>query len=298
MRKNVALRPEAMTLHQLAEAYRATLQTLGHSKKGSQAKYRFLLEFLARLEQQGVTQMYQVTTAHIHEHYYYLLQRPNYNQEGTLTKKSAASHLQAIQLFFSQLQTQKQIRTNPVNTLNIGYPRQVNERQIITQDQIKQLYQQTKNHKEKAMLSLSYGCGLRAAELEALNLKDINLTERTVIVRKGKNNKRRVIPINYKVAADLQNYLEAERPESVQTKAFILNSKHRRMKYYTWNKELQQIAKRAGIKATVTTHILRHSIATHLIQQGAAVEQVRKFLGHSQLETTQVYTHVNPLKDK
>ncbi|MGB3465161.1 MAG: tyrosine-type recombinase/integrase [Cyclobacteriaceae bacterium] len=298
MRKNVALRPEAMTLHKLAEAYRTTLQTLGHSKKGSQAKYRFLLEFLARLEQQGITEMNQVATIHIHEHYYYLLQRPNYNREGTLSKKSAASHLQAIQLFFSQLQIQKQIRTNPVSALNIGYPRQANQRQVITQMQIKQLYNQTRNHKERAMLSLSYGCGLRAAELEALNLEDVKLHERTVIVRKGKNNKRRVIPINYKVAEDLQNYLSHERPELVQTKAFILNSKHRRMKYYTWNKELQQIAERAGIKAAVTTHVLRHSIATHLIQQGAAVEQVRKFLGHSQLETTQVYTHINPIKDK
>lgn len=291
MRKTLLLRPTAKTLNLLAENYKNHLQTLGHSKNGSQTKYRYLLEFLGRIEQTGITEMNTITPQHIQAHYHYLTERPNYNQGGTLSLKSAFSHMRAIQLFFSWLQAKGTINRNPASILTFTYPKPNTTRKALTQSQIKRLYQSTETHQERALLALAYGCGLRAAELENLNLEDVKLHERIVIVKKGKGNKRRVIPINHKVAKDLQNYLDHERPIWIKSEAFMLHSKGGRMKYYTWNKYLKRIAERAN-EEEVTTHILRHSIATHLIEQGVEVQQVRKFLGHSQLETTQVYTHI------
>ncbi|MFY0598057.1 MAG: tyrosine-type recombinase/integrase [Cyclobacteriaceae bacterium] len=296
MRKNVLLRPTATTLNQIAENYKIHLQTLGHSINGSQTKYRYLLEFLGKIEQQGIIEINNINPKEVQAHYHYLIERPNHNQGGKLSLKSAFSHMRAIQLFFIQLQAQGIIKSNPASVLTFTYPKTNTTRKALTQSQIKQLYQATETHQERALLSLAYGCGLRAAELEAINLEDVNLKERLVIVRKGKGNKRRVIPINHKVVEDLQNYLDHERqswvqPKAGQQSAFMLHSKGGRMKYYTWNKYLKRIAKRAN-KQEITTHILRHSIATHLIEQSVEIEQVRKFLGHSQLETTQVYTHI------
>ncbi len=298
MRKTVLLRPYHTTLHQLAESYRTHLQTLGHSKNGSQTKYRYLLEFLARMEREGTTEMSSVTSQEIQNHYYYLVERPNQNQDGTLSLKSAAGHMRAIQLFFDQLQAQEIIKSNPASVLNFTCPKSPSSRKALTQIEIQQLYYATETYQEKALLSLAYGCGLRSSELEMLNLEDVKIKERLVIVRKGKGNKRRVIPLNIKVVEDLEHYLQHERPHGIKSKAFMLHSKGERMKYYTWNKYLQRIAERTEVadlptgQVGVTTHVLRHSIATHLIEQGVDVEQVRKFLGHSQLETTQVYTHI------
>lgn len=292
MRKTVLLRPYHTTLHQLAASYRHHLQTLGHSKNGSQTKYRYLLEFLARMEQQGITEMKSISTKEIEGHYSYLVERPNQNQGGTLSVKSAVGHMRAIQLFFSQLQNQSLIQSNPSSVLSFTYPKSRSSvRKALTQSEIQQLYYATATYQEKAILSLAYGCGLRASELEMLNLEDVKVKEKLVIVRKGKGNKRRVIPLNIKVGEDLENYLKHERPKWIKSKAFMLHSKGGRMKYYTWNKYLKRIAERVAIEES-TTHVLRHSIATHLIEQGVDVEQVRKFLGHSQLETTQVYTHI------
>lgn len=298
MRKNVLLRPAAKTLHLLAENYRNHLITLGHSTNGSQTKFRYLLEFLGRMELIGITEMKVITAKGIQDHYYYLIERPNHNQGGTLSLKSTFSHMRAIQLFFSQLQAKGSIKNNPASVMKFTYPKSSSTRKALSQLQIKQLYQATETYQEKALLSLAYGCGLRAAELEDINIDDVKLNERVVIVRKGKGNKRRVIPINAKVAEDLGDYLKYERAELLArgtgtspAQAFMLHSRGGRMKYYTYNKRLKELSNKVEIEDT-TTHILRHSIATHLIEQGVEVEQVRKFLGHSQLETTQVYTHV------
>jgi len=154
---------------------------------------------------------------------------------------------------------------------------------------------------------LAYGCGLRASELENCNIEDIKLREKILIVPKGKGNKRRVIPMSNGVVKDLSNYYYNER-EALTTgrdfklnvsnqNAFMLHSRGGRMMDDTYNKHLKALIERTENETIkekqITIHCLRHSIATHLLEQGIAVEQVRIFLGHSQLETTQIYTHIS-----
>lgn len=160
------------------------------------------------------------------------------------------------------------------------------------------MYRSTENMQERAILSLSYGCGLRSMELVSVNVEDIK--DGILIVPKGKGNKRRVIPMTRKVEEDIQNYITYERTLfsiSLNEKALLLNILGKRIKKYTCLKILKEIIKRTGnleiIQKKISIHNLRHSIATHLLEEGVPIEQVRTFLGHSQLETTEIYTRVS-----
>ena len=198
------------------------------------------------------------------------------------------------------LQSKGEITVNAFSTFKNDYQESNVERTILTQSEIKSLYEATENHQERAMLSLAYGCGLRAAELEAVNVQDIKLRDEILIVPKGKGNKRRTIPLSPGVKEDLKNYFYQERSKLIadpEEQAFMLHSQGGRMRGYTWNKYLKRIIERTDnltIQSKgISLHNLRHSIATHLLENGIAVEQVRLFLGHRMVETTETYTRVN-----
>ena len=161
---------------------------------------------------------------------------------------------------------------------------------------------------ERAILSLSYGCGLRVSELEKCNIEDVKLREKILIVPKGKGLKRRVVPMSSGVVKDLSDYYYEERAHVTNgrnyrpgLRAFMLHSRGGRMNKWTYNQNLKKIVERMAeqtgdqsiLTQQITIHHLRHSIASHLIEQGVIIEQVRLFLGHSQLETTQLYTHIS-----
>lgn len=292
---------------------------LGYRQIGSKANYYQLKEFLNWLEYQGQNQIAKITPKHITDYYDYLSRRPSKKGNSVLSQKTTHGHMRVIRDFFVMLETIAipQItsqKTNPCSLLKFPYPKQTPQRNILDQSEIKALYASTATFQERAILSLAYGCGLRASELAGCNIADIRLREKLLIVPKGKGNKRRVIPMSKGVAKDLSDYYHQERGQCLPCRqtglpagnktitAFMLHSKGDRMQRYTYNKILKAIIERAVkqeqlpteiLQRKITIHSLRHSIATHLLAQGIAVEQVRLFLGHSQLETTQLYTHIS-----
>ena len=192
------------------------------------------------------------------------------------------------------------IKINPCSTLTFPYPNQQHTRSILTTSEIKSLYKASQTAQERSILSLAYGCGLRAGELQRCNIEDVKLENRILIIPKGKGNKRRLVPMSLGVVKDFEEYLEKERPRLARGKdfnpkdtAFLLHSRGGRMRNYTANKVLREILQVTEIKINTTLHTLRHSIATHLLQSGMPLQQVRQFLGHSELETTQIYTHIS-----
>jgi integrase/recombinase XerD len=146
---------------------------------------------------------------------------------------------------------------------------------------------------------MAYGCGLRVSEMVQSNIEDIRLKESILIVPRGKGNKRRTVPMSTGVTKELSDYFFNERIHYNATvqKAFMVHSRGGRMQKYTFNKILQKLIKRTKNKEIqekqISIHNLRHSIATHLLEQGVPLEQVRQFLGHSQLESTEIYTRVS-----
>jgi len=289
-----------------AESFKIHLLTLGHKLHGAKANHRLLLLFFCWLEQIGIHQVNQIQPKQINDYYNHLKNRPNKRTGDKLSLRTLLHHIRAIQLFFAKQQSQGSLKTNPASTIKLPSPKQTQEhkREVLTQQEIKELYRFAINYEEKAILSLAYGCGLRVSELVTCNMSDIRFREKIIVVPKGKGNKRRVVPLSSGVITDLSNYFFKERSKHTKGRdykknetAFMLHSRGGRMKYYTYNKRLKQIIIRTanqGIEQKqISIHNLRHSIATHLLEQGIPVEQVRVFLGHSQLETTQVYTHIN-----
>ena len=294
----------------LANDYHAHLLKLGYHPKNSRSRYHNICEFLHWLEQQNWLDITKITTDQINHYYHHLSQRPNkVNKKNgdILSQKTTHNHMRNIKDLFEMLLNQQVITTNPCSTLKFPYPKHQSERTILTREEIHQLYEVTETAKERAILSLSYGCGLRVGELEKCDIQDLRLKDKILIIPEGKNKKRRIVPLSKGVATDLGEYFYYERNllkmgrdyamNANNRYAFMLNSRGGRMKKWTYNKHLKTIIQRTEnqqiIKKQITIHSLRHSIATHLIEQVIKVEQVRQFLGHSQLETTQLYTHIS-----
>lgn len=288
----------------LAEQFFTYQKRLGYTPKSNKARFNYLNEFLEWLEKQGMLDITQIQAPDINRYYGYISSRPSKKDGGALSQKTTHSHMRIIRDLFEMLLRNGEIPINPCSTLNFPYPKGSEERTVLDQDEIKQLYQATETAQERAILSLAYGCGLRVGELVKCNVEDIRLREKILIVPEGKGNKRRVVPMSSGVAKDLSNYYYNERDELTKGRdfkpnqnAFMLHSRGGRMQKDTYNKHLKVLIERTGNlelkEKQITVHSLRHSIATHLLEQGIAVEQVRMFLGHSQLETTQIYTHIS-----
>jgi integrase/recombinase XerD len=294
----------------LAEQFFTYQKRLGYTPKSNKARFNYLNEFLECLEKQGLLDITQIQALEINRYYSYISSRPSKKDGGALSQKTTHSHMRIVRDLFEMLLRSGQIPINPCSTLNFPYPKGSEERTVLDQDEIKQLYQATETAQERAILSLAYGCGLRVGELVKCNVEDIRLREKILIVPQGKGNKRRVVPLSKGVVNDLADYYYNERDELTKGRdykpnqnAFMLHSRGGRMQKDTYNKHLKALIERTGNlelkEKQITIHSLRHSIATHLLEQGIAVEQVRMFLGHSQLETTQIYTHISQrqLKD-
>jgi integrase/recombinase XerD len=293
------------TYRELADNYYTHLMEIGYNARSNKTRYYNLCEFLCWLESQNKQDLYKLKPIDIQHYYTHIKNRPNKRNTGVLNPRTAHSHMRIVNSFFMLLQHQGAIRINPCSALYFPYPEDnVTIRQILTKEEITLLYQSADSHRERAILSLAYGCGLRAGEMQNCNLSDIHFREKILIVPKGKGNKRRIVPLSKGVITDLLDYYHHDREELKQHKnykpaetAFMLNAKGRRMKLYTFNKYLKRIIECTGndklMDKQITIHSLRHSIATHLLEQGVKVEQVRQFLGHSQLETTQIYTHID-----
>jgi len=289
----------------LAGRFYAYLQRLGYGQKSCRSRFNYIREFLGWCQKQGIEHVQSVRVTHIKAYYAYISSRPNLNKEGgSLNQKTTHGHMRNVRDLFTMLQKQGVIRVNPCSTLHFPYPQAYARRSILTRQQIKTLYEACQTAQERAILSMAYGCGLRASELTRCNIEDVRFRDRLLIVPDGKGKKRRVVPMSKGVVKDLADYYYKEREELTKKrdyepgqKAFMLHSRGGRMQKWTYNKYLKRILKRTEdegiISKCISLHSLRHSIATHLLEQGIGVEQVRQFLGHAMLETTQVYTHIS-----
>lgn len=234
-----------------------------------------------------------ISSIDIIKYYNYLKQRPNKLTGKPLNPSTILHHIRAIELFFIMLFETNEIQEIP--EINIKYPKEYENdfiREILSQKEIESIYK-VANKLETIIIHLAYGCGLRVAELVAVTKHDIYVKESFLIVPKGKFNKRRIVPLTEKISTDLEKYLQ----ETTNQETFIINSKGRKMQEWTFNKILKQLLKRIKIKQDrinkISIHSLRHSIATHLLENGMELEKVKDFLGHNQLETTQNYTHIS-----
>ena len=306
----------------IEKSFKEWLEALGYSWQGVYYMPIQIRGLLNHLERQNKTQLTDITNEAIKDYYYNeLKQRKNYMHDaGTLSNKHLNKNLQALRKFTEYLRQTGKLQ---IPLLNIKQEQIIdNKPTVLTEEEIQQLFKATEsipdkkkhamprefyemlNHRDRAMLSIFYGCGLRRNEGYHLNVCDIRLESAIVHVRKGKGYKERFVPISKKGIENITAYLYDARPlmekspssGGVGEAAFFLNHNGKRLGGQmlmlclknlagrTNNSELQQ--KEIGL------HTLRHSIATHLLAHGMNLEKIKDFLGHSSLESTQIYTHL------
>ena len=255
---------------------------------------KMLNEFLNFLEKSDCDNISQVNEAHIKTYLDYLSERPSRTKAGGLSMNYIRKHLQVIKKFARYLAESNQ-ESFEVKIKLKG--KTTNIKSILTQKEIAKLYEATKEDKlglrDRAMLALYYGCGLRKNEGLSLNQNDILLEKELVYVRKGKGYKERYVPLTGKNKEDIENYLNYSRPYLLNDKketALLLNVNGKRLKSVF--ERIQKLKAEAKINKPIGSHTLRHSIATHLLQSGMKLEHIQRFLGHSSLESTQIYTHI------
>jgi integrase/recombinase XerD len=276
--------------------FRKELQNLGYSKGVINNYPKYAQNLLHYTKTEAIT----ITENQIKEYYAYLQTKPNQRRKGIISQSHIHSNLLAIRIFFEYLQRIGKIKRNPY-TLKVKSPIR-NQRNILTQEEIKTLYKTAQNLEEIILLHLCYGCGLRRSEAQDLNIKDVNFEQKLLFVRKGKGRKRRVIPLTEKITTDLQDYYKQNQwYRNENQESFLINIQGNRITGTTIYENFKKLLQKTKINtsdATICLHSLRHSIATHLLENEMSIEMVRNFLGHQNLKTTQIYTRVNNLKLK
>ena len=275
--------------------FRKELQSLGYSKNAVDNYPKYIKNLLTYSKENPQ----KIKDNHIKNYYEYLKIRPKKVGKGKLSQSYIYANLLAIKIYFEYLERTKIIKQNPY-TLKVKQPTKT-ERTILTENQIKQLYKNCKTIEERILLHLCYGCGLRRTEAELLTIKDINLEQKLLYIRKGKGKKRRVIPLTETIKKDLKKYYNhTQKYRTEKTQNLLINEFGNPLQgntiYITFKKLLKRIQDIDEKKYCL--HSLRHSIATHLLENEMSIEMVRDFLGHSQLVTTQIYTRINLLKMK
>lgn len=222
------------------------------------------------------------------------------------SSRTLARHIASIRSFHQFLLREKAVGHDP--TVHIETPQlDKNLPKVLSVNDVQSLLEAPDlstlfGIRDKAMLELLYGTGTRISELLDLNLDDIHLSIGFVKCR-GKGNKERIIPIGTEATKAMERYLKEARPklrkDKNKTDALFLNHHGNRLTRQGFWKNLKKLALKADIKKELTPHTLRHSFATHLLENGADLRAVQEMLGHADISTTQIYTHVSKsrLKD-
>jgi integrase/recombinase XerD len=317
---------QSQQFNYLLNSYKENLQILGYASSTIQSWPVHVREFLHWLESNNVRSIELIQATHVNDFISHIKQRTNRRQTAHsktvgrgLSSSSINKIINAVNVFIKFLNSSgKYVAANTAERAEAS----VSERSILTVAEIKQLYEATYlpqrentaayGQRDRAMIAIFYGCGLRRSEGIQLNTGDVDLVKRLVFVRRGKGNKQRYVPIAAKHAEDLKEYIENGREWMMQqhdntwhqqrhgkpydkkpetdTAAFFISIQGQRMQ--SFYQRLALMKDRAGIQKPLTLHGLRHSIATHLLQSGMDIEAIAKFLGHSSLVSTQIYTHI------
>lgn len=212
-----------------------------------------------------------------------------YNNNHLLKNGLSASYqnqiVNAVKLFFK---TQMQVRLNPDL---VHRPKRAHILpNVLSKEEIKLILNAPKNIKHKAMLCLLYSCGLRRSEILNLKITHVDSKRKLLIIKQSKGKKDRVVPLSEKIIFQLQEYYKLYRP-----KVWLFEGQNQEEQYSERSlaSVLKQALNIAKIKKPVSLHWLRHSYATHLLENGVDLRYIQEILGHKSSKTTEIYTHVS-----
>lgn len=269
----------------------------------TQKTYAALLnKFVAWALKQGLSDWKSVELRHLlsfleHERERALANQPK-DSPRRLSGESVYLEIAALRAFYRFAENEKKLERNVAENLSLPRRWKRLPKALASREIDKLLAPETPETPQslcdQAVLELAYASGLRLAELRGLRLEQLHLEAGFINVI-GKGNKERVVPVGKPAVAALQHYLDSGRPKLVNKKspaAVFLTKRGTPFHPVTLWLRIKQRARRAGIARNVSPHMLRHSFATHLLENGADLRVIQELLGHASISTTEVYTHV------
>jgi integrase/recombinase XerD len=277
------------------------VHAIGYSPASCKTFKTSISELLCWLEVKNII-VTDVTERDIQTYHNYQQERPA-NNGGVLSESRVTLNMYAIKLLFQELQDDGLITIHPMNNLEYITDYKRTRENLLSLDDITKLYDACETAKQRAVLGVIYGCGLRRQEAEKLDAKDVHFRNAMLYVREGKGGRKRMIPLSKSVIEDLKDYYYNERPQLLNyalgdAQAFMLNQYGARMKGGTYSEEIKVLILKANLDDRISLHHFRHAIATHLLESGMKTEYVKDFLGHMSIETTQTYTHITTTQMK
>jgi len=277
--------------HLLDQFLHYILVEKGLSKNTIDAYSHSLNRFLDYLRRKGIQEIPRVTKLDMRA---FLL---GLKKQG-LSTKSVVRNLAAIRSFFRFLVQEGILNANPIEELESPkIERKLPE--ILTLKEVEQLLEQPNSQtpigiRDRTMLEVLYATGMRVSELTKLPVQQVNLEGGYVLVF-GKGSKERIIPLGSEAMKWIILYLNSAREKLAKGKedpSLFINRSGRGMSRQQFWKNIKAYGRRAGIRKRITPHLLRHSFASHLLEGGADLRSVQLMLGHADISTTQIYTHV------
>lgn len=263
--------------------YISYLTALGYQAKTIQSKERRIAYFESRIYPKNII---KVNVTDIRNYYENLLESKSHCQIKTINK-----YLIDLDGFYSWCCLCGHIPVHPFGNFKPVKPEASGTRKPINEEIIDRLRKACETPQETLLLLLAYGCGLRAKELQQLKAKDILIERSLLVVRSGKMNKRRYIPLKSSHLKVITHFINNE---NLSPCDYFFSFENRQISQYLLRKLLKGLQRRIGLPtASFSLHHLRHSIASHLVEKGVDIQLVQLFLGHGKLETTQNYVSIS-----
>ncbi len=274
----------------------------GQSDNTAKTYAALLGKFTAWAEKQGLTAWTQVELKHLMAFLQHERTRPPTDEPKASTKRlsgeSVYLEIAALRAFYKFAEMEKLLPANIAE--NLSLPRRWKRLpKALSHDEITSLLKPESSESperlcDQAILELAYASGLRLSELKNLRLEQLH-TDAGFINVIGKGNKERVVPVGRKAVTALNRYLESARPKLVTPKspaAVFLTRRGTPFAAVTLWLRIKNRVRHSGIARNITPHMLRHSFATHLLEHGADLRVIQELLGHANISTTEIYTHV------
>jgi integrase/recombinase XerD len=284
----------------MAEAFFTSMQVTNYSPATIRNRYVYLRYFVAWCDERGISRPSEVTRAVLERYQRYLYHYRKQNGDP-LSFRSQSLRLSSLKAFFSYLAKHHLILYNPASEIELPKQEKRLPRHVMTQAEAETVLNTADTGeplgiRDRAMMELIYCTGMRRMELSGLKLYDIDAERGTIMIRRGKGRKDRMVPVSERALAWIEKYVAQVRPELVidpDDGTLFLTSLGEAFGLTRITQLVRNYVIAAKIGKTGSCHLFRHTMATLMLENGADVRVIQQLLGHAKLETTQIYTQVS-----
>jgi site-specific recombinase XerD len=287
---------EGMEIHNIVVAFKTHLEISGYAVSTINCYCHYLSDFLGYLEEQGVTDLKQVSHKTIRDYQLHI-------SKMSLAEETKGMKIRSVKRLFGWLLDTHRLLIDPTEKIQETNRKKRTLPPVLTIEEMQLLLEQPNlslriQIRDKAIMETLYSTGIRLNELVQLTVHDVDLKDKVLSIRNGKGNRQRVVPIGKKAVKYLREYLTRIRPryarKNIKERKIFLTNVGQQITGNAIRTALFYYKKSAGITKNASPHSFRRSCATHLLQQGADIRYVQRLLGHRNLKTTQLYTRVYP----